>query len=56
MVNTLLSDFLGSENEEEKDDTADLGLLISLLKQMTAHLEKGDAAYKSPWASFFTGN
>jgi len=56
MVNTLMSDFLGSEDEEEKDDTADLGLLISLLKQMTAHLEEGDAAYQSPWASFFTGN
>lgn len=56
MVNTLMSDFLGSENEKEKDDTADLGLLISLLKQMTANLEKENAAYKSPWASFFTGN
>jgi hopanoid biosynthesis associated RND transporter like protein HpnN len=56
MVNTLMSDFLGSEDKVKKDDTADLGLLISLLKQMTAHLEEGNAAYKSPWASFFTGN
>lgn len=54
MVDTLLSDFIGSENGE-KDDTADLGLLISLLKQMAAHLE-GEAPYQSPWASFFTGN
>ncbi|MCH8311984.1 MAG: MMPL family transporter [Nitrospinae bacterium] len=53
MVDTLLSDFIGTDNGE-KDDTADLGLLISLLKQMTAHL-KGGAPYQSPWASFFTG-
>lgn len=55
MVDTLMSDFLGSESEE-KDETADLGLLISLLKQMTAHLKEEGAAYKSPWASLFTGN
>ncbi len=55
MVNTLLSDFIGSENGEKKDETADLGLLISLLQQMVAHL-KGDSVYQSPWASFFTGN
>jgi uncharacterized protein len=53
MVDTLLSDFIGS-GDEEKDETADLGLLISLLKQMAAHL-KGGATYQSPWASFFTG-
>ena len=55
MVDTLMSDFLGSENGE-KDETADLGLLISLLKQMTAHLTEEGTAYQSPWASFFTGN
>jgi hopanoid biosynthesis associated RND transporter like protein HpnN len=55
MVDTLMSDFLGTGNGK-KDDSADLGLLISLLKQMTAHLEDKDAAYQSPWASFFTGN
>ncbi|MEE8269229.1 MAG: MMPL family transporter, partial [Nitrospinaceae bacterium] len=54
MVDTLLSDFIGT-NDGEKDETADLDLLISLLKQMTAHL-KGGAPYQSPWASFFTGN
>lgn len=53
MVDTLLSDFIGSGNEK-KDDAADLGLLISLLKQMVAHLKEG-APYQSPWASFFTG-
>jgi len=53
MVDTLLSDFIGSE-DEEKDETADLSLLISLLKQMVAHL-KGDSLYRSPWSSFFTG-
>jgi hopanoid biosynthesis associated RND transporter like protein HpnN len=55
MVDTLLSDFLGTGNGK-KDDSADLGLLISLLKQMTAHLENESTAYQSPWASFFTGN
>jgi predicted RND superfamily exporter protein len=55
MVDTLLSDFLGTGNGT-KDDSADLGLLISLLQQMTAHLENENVAYLSPWASFFTGN
>jgi len=54
MVNTLLSDFIGS-GDEEKDDAADLDLLISLLRQMTSHL-KGKAVYKSPWSAFFTGD
>ena len=54
MVDSLLSDFIGTK-DEEKDETADLGLLISLLKQMVAHL-KGSAPYRSPWSSFFTGN
>jgi len=52
MVDNLLSDFIGTDNGE-KDETADLGLLISLMKQMTAHL-KGGSPYQSPWASFFT--
>ena len=54
MVDTLLSDFIGTDNAE-KDDSADLGLLISLLKQMAVHLN-GEAPYQSPWATFFTGN
>jgi hopanoid biosynthesis associated RND transporter like protein HpnN len=52
VVDTLLSDMLGTEDEEgEQDDTADLGLLISLLGQMTRQV-KGDAAYRSPWGNF----
>jgi uncharacterized protein len=53
MVESLMSDFIGT-GDEEKDDTADLSLLTSLLKQMVAHL-KDDAPYRSPWGSFFTG-
>jgi len=55
MVDTLLSDFIGTDNGKKKDETADLSLLISLLKQMSVHL-KGRTPYKSPWASFFTDN
>ncbi len=53
MVESLMSDFIGT-GDDEKDDTADLSLLTSLLKQMVVHL-KGDATYRSPWGSFFTG-
>ncbi len=52
MVDTLLTDFLGAE-EEEKDDTADLSLLLALLRQMNSHLT-GDSQYRSPWASFLS--
>lgn len=52
VVDTLLTDMLGTEDEEEeKDDAADLGLLVSLLGQMTRHVE-GNTAYRSPWGSF----
>ena len=52
VVDTLLTDMLGTEDEEgEKDDTADLGLLISLLGQMTRHVA-GDTVYRSPWGNF----
>jgi predicted RND superfamily exporter protein len=52
MVDTLLTDLLGTEDEEEeKADAADLGLLISLLGQMSRHVE-GDTAYRSPWGTF----
>ena len=53
MVDTLLTDLLGTEEEEEKKDDAadDLGLLISLLSEMTRHVE-GDTAYRSPWGTF----
>jgi uncharacterized protein len=54
VVDSLLTDMLGTEDEEnEKDDTTDLGLLISLLGQMTRHLE-GDTAYRSPWGAFLS--
>ncbi len=52
VVDTLLTDMLGTEDEEEeKGDAADLGLLISLLGQMTRQLE-GDTVYRSPWGNF----
>lgn len=51
VVDTLLTDLLGTEDEEDKEDDADLGLLISLLRQMTRHVE-GDTAYHSPWGTF----
>ena len=50
VVDSLLTDLLGTEDEEE-DDTADLGLLISLLGQMSRHVE-GNAEYRSPWGNF----
>jgi len=53
VVDSLLTDMLGTEDEDEKDDTADLGLLISLLGQMTRYLE-GDTAYRSPWGAFLS--
>ncbi|MFQ5671916.1 MAG: MMPL family transporter [Nitrospinales bacterium] len=55
MVETLLSDFLGDEDSSEgpEDDSADLGLLISILKQMTAYLN-GETHFRSPWQSFLS--
>ncbi|MEC7641833.1 MAG: MMPL family transporter [Nitrospinota bacterium] len=56
MVETLLSNFLDAEDSketEEEDDKADLSLLISILRQMTAHLN-GDTVFSSPWQSFLT--
>jgi hopanoid biosynthesis associated RND transporter like protein HpnN len=53
-VDSLLADMLGTEDEEEeKDDAADLGLLISLLGQMTRQVQ-GDTAYRSPWGTFLS--
>ena len=53
VVDTLLTDLLGTDEDEEseQDDSADLGLLISLLQQMTRHVE-GDTVYRSPWGTF----
>lgn len=56
MVDSLLSGFLGSDDSSnEKDETADLSLLIALEQQMLAHLQ-GKEAYHSPWNSFLTDN
>jgi hopanoid biosynthesis associated RND transporter like protein HpnN len=52
VVDTLLTDLLGTEDEEE-DDTADLGLLISLLAQMARQVQ-GNTAYRSPWGTFLS--
>ena len=54
MVDSLLTGFIGGEDsEEEKDETADLSLLINLEQQMLAHL-KGETTYRSPWNFFLT--
>ncbi|MGV7221395.1 MAG: MMPL family transporter [Nitrospinales bacterium] len=55
MVDSLMSDFIGESDEEdnEKDDSTDLGLLITLLKQMSSQVN-GDSRYISPWASFLS--
>ncbi|CAI2717350.1 MMPL family transporter [Nitrospina watsonii] len=52
MVGSLMTDFLGTAGEAEKDDTADLNMLIALVKQMAAHLNAADAEYRSPWSAF----
>jgi hopanoid biosynthesis associated RND transporter like protein HpnN len=55
MVDTLMTGFIGESDEEdkEKDDSSDLGLLITLLKQMSTQVN-GDSRYTSPWASFLS--
>jgi len=56
MVDSLLTRFFGhSGDKEEKDETADLSLLIDLEKQMLANL-RGEISYHSPWGSFFKEN
>lgn len=56
MVDSLLTDFLGREDESEEkiDDEADLTLLIRLLEEMTRFLE-GETSYRSPWRALFKG-
>ena len=51
MVDTLLTDFLGTGEAAEEDDTEDLSLLISIFRQMSAAL-KGENRFRSPWKSF----
>ena len=52
MVNSLLTGFLGGENQKNK--TGDLSFLIALEKQMLSYLQ-GKDTYVSPWNSFLTG-
>ena len=52
MVDYLLTDFLGGE--EESEDEADLSLLIRLLEEMTRFLT-GETSYRSPWQALFKG-
>ncbi len=56
MVDSLLTDFLGGEEEskEENEKEADLNLLIRLLEEMTRFL-KGETSYRSPWQALFKG-
>ena len=56
MVDSLLTDFLGGEEESEEnsEDEADLSLLIQLLEEMTRFLT-GETSYRSPWQALFKG-
>jgi uncharacterized protein len=55
MVDSLLTDFLGGEeDEEESEDEADLSLLIRLMEEMTRFLT-GETSYRSPWQALFKG-
>jgi hopanoid biosynthesis associated RND transporter like protein HpnN len=56
MVDSLLTDFLGGEEESEEnsEDEADLSLLIRLLEEMTRFLT-GETSYRSPWQALFKG-
>ncbi len=53
VVDTLMTDFLGSEDESSEENEEDLSLLINLLNQMNNQL-KGEEAYKSPWGELFS--
>ena len=56
MVDSLLTDFLGGEEESEEsnEDEADLSLLIRILEEMTRFLT-GETSYRSPWQALFKG-
>ena len=55
MVDSLLTDFLGGEeDDEESEDEADLSLLIRLMEEMTRFLT-GETSYRSPWQALFKG-
>ena len=53
MVDSLMTDFLGGD-EEESEDEGDLDLLIRLLEEMTRFLT-GETSYRSPWQALFKG-
>ena len=55
MVDSLLTDFLGGDDEEESGDAGDLNLLVRLLEEMTRAL-MGETGYRSPWQALFTGS
>ncbi|MEK9627926.1 MAG: MMPL family transporter [Nitrospinota bacterium] len=54
MVDSLMTGFLGEDDEEEekKNDENDLNLLIRILEEMNASLQK-NYHYNSPWQSLF---
>lgn len=54
MVDSLMTDFFGGDDEEEKEDEGDLNLLIRLLEEMTRFLT-GETSYHSPWQALFNG-
>ena len=58
MVDSLMTDFLGddeNDEEENKKDENDLKLLIKILQEMNRSLEK-NYHYQSPWQSLFNSN
>ena len=55
MVDSLLTDFLGEEEEKESDSDEDLTLLIRVLEEMTRFLS-GETIYRSPWQALFKGD
>ena len=54
MVQSLMTDFLETEEEESSVDTEthDLNLLIKILNQMNLHA-RGESFYQSPWSTLF---
>lgn len=52
MVDALLTDFLGTSEEDNNEET-DLGLLVALVKQMVLYLGERPH-YVSPWGSMFS--
>ncbi len=55
VVDTLMTDFLGSEDEDIQENEEDLSLLINLLDQANNRL-KGKGKFESPWGELFSIN